>query len=71
MPSPSSIFHRRVKQDGELTLIESICLKCGTIKVGSVADGLPYWERQHERECAERRNFLQRLIPGAARRRAA
>jgi hypothetical protein len=60
-----SRFHRRATDDGEVLRIESICLKCGTIKVGSVLNGLPDWEQQHETECSKRRNRasygLQRL----------
>jgi hypothetical protein len=52
---PSLNFYRKAKFRGERILIESICPKCGVIKVGSVLGGLPDWERQHDSACGQRK----------------
>ncbi len=51
----SSGFRRRLVIVGQRTLIESVCIACGTKIVGSAAETLPQDEADHLLKCAASR----------------
>jgi len=52
----SPTFVRVLKNEGDKTLIQSTCSKCGAVFIGNVCDGLPDWERDHA--CPTKRSSL-------------
>ena len=49
LTDPISAFDRRLLEDP--TKIESVCLQCGAVIIGSVLGGLPQLETTHLADC--------------------
>jgi hypothetical protein len=47
-------FSRDIIFEGQRSFIQSVCLRCGSILRGTVSDGLPDWETEHNEACAKR-----------------
>jgi hypothetical protein len=67
MTNPTDGFDRRLFDNA--TKIESVCLRCGAVIIGSVLNGLPELETVHLAECKKPSSSI-RAIPSKKTNRA-